>query len=164
MTRQECVWMCFIICTDKPCLCAISLELLSFLTPKCNLQLTHVQNSKRTTCYSFCNSMSPFEQFQHHHTSGTFVPVAAKKIILPHAHVLQEYLKTPDMLKTPTFVKETIEFTELYTNIWIWCKFVCLSHHCHYLLNLLHLVLHSWSPDYLLEISTMVCPETVWYM
>jgi len=96
--------------------------------------------------------MSPFEQFQHHHTSGTFVPVAAKKIILPHAHVLQEYLKTPDMLKTPTFVKETIEFTELYTNIWIWCKFVCLSHHCHYLLNLLHIFRFAISKNIYIDI------------
>ena len=31
MKRQEWVWMCFIFCEDKPCLCAISLELLNFL-------------------------------------------------------------------------------------------------------------------------------------
>ena len=105
MKRQECVWMCFIFCADKPCLCAISFELLSFLKSKYNLQLTHVQNSKRTTCYSFCKSMSPFEHFRRHRTSGTFVPVAAKKIMLPHCHVLQEYLKTPNMLKTLTFVE-----------------------------------------------------------
>ena len=97
--------MCFIFCADKPYLCAISFELLSFLKSKYNLQLTHVQNSKHTTCYSFCKSMSPFEHFQRHHTSGTLVPVAAKKIMLPHAHVLQEYLKTPNMLKTLTFVE-----------------------------------------------------------
>ena len=31
MKRQECNWMCFIFCADRPCLCAILLELLSFL-------------------------------------------------------------------------------------------------------------------------------------
>ena len=31
MKRQEWVSMCFIFCTNKPCLCAISLELLNFL-------------------------------------------------------------------------------------------------------------------------------------
>ena len=103
--------MCYIFCADQPCLCTISLEFLSFLKSNYSLQLTHVQNSKHTTCYSFCKSMSPFEQFQHHHTSGTCVPLAPKKIILPHAHVLQEYLETPNMLKTLTFVKVPYVYT-----------------------------------------------------
>ena len=49
--------------------------------------------------------MNPFEYFRRHHTSGIFVPIATKKIILPHAHILQEYLKIPNILKILFFEK-----------------------------------------------------------